>query len=192
MKQIVSTVATCLVLGTGAVSVSAQDSDLQDAQPGIESSSAVTSRGTVQDIDYQNRTVTLKGQNGKTRTVKVGPEARNFNQIRKGDQVTFRREESLAISIRRSDEPATSGEAQTLMRAPAGEKPSGAVVTTTQITATVDKIDRENGKVTLRTPKGETRTLKAQDPEAMDRLHKGDQVVATYTETFMIDVAAPQ
>ncbi len=195
MKQITATIATCLLFGTGLTSTlaqdAAQDTEPQNVQPGIETATAVTGKGTVQDIDYKNRTVTVKGQNGKLFKVKVGEEARNFNQIRKGDQVTFRREESLALAIQKANEPATSGQQQTILRAPPGQKPSGAVINTTQITATVESIDRQKREVTLREPQGKTRTLKVDNAEALDRLKPGDQVTATYTETFMVDVTAP-
>jgi hypothetical protein len=193
MKHMVFAIASCLLLGAGATFALAQtqDTDSQNAQPGMELSTAVTGMATVQNVDYQNRTVTLKGQNGKIFTVKVGPEARNFNQIHKGDQVTFRREESLALAIDKPNEPAISGQQQTMTGAPAGQKPSGKIITTTRITATVENIDRQANEITLRGPEGKARTLKVEHAEALDRLKPGDQVVATFTDAFMIDVSNP-
>lgn len=196
MEKIISirsTVAACLLLGTWATPAIAQDTDSQNAQPGVESSTSVTAKATVQDIDYKDRTVTLKGESGKIFTVKVGEEARNFNQIKKGDQVTFRHVESLALAIHKSDEPPSATEQQMLLRAQPGEKPAGAEIKTTQVTATVEKIDRDKREVTLRLPEGKTRTLKVgKDVEAFDRLKEGDQVAATFTEAFMIAVTKPK
>jgi Cu/Ag efflux protein CusF len=192
MKEVLATVAACLLLGTGGASTLAQNTEMQNPQAGLESMRSTTGRATVQEIDHQNRMVTLKGENGKVFTVKVPEEARNFNQIQKGDQVTFRREESLALGLRKPNEPATSGEQQTMMRAPAGAKPGGALIKTTQVTATVEKIDRQNREVTLRGPEGNTKRLKVpSDVQAFDRLQQGDQVIATYTDAFMIDVTSP-
>jgi hypothetical protein len=36
---------------------------------------------TVEAIDYDKRTVDLKGAKGNVVTLKVGPEAKNFNQV---------------------------------------------------------------------------------------------------------------
>lgn len=197
MKEIVLALTACLFLGAGATLATAQDTASQDpayqnAKPAIESSAAVTRTATVQAVDYENRTVTLKGQDGKVFTVKVGPEARNFDQIRKGDRVTFRREEALALSLQRANEPATSGQEQTFLRAPAGQKPSGTLVSTTRITATVEKINRDKGELILRGPKGQTQTLKVQSAKALEQLKPGDQVTATYTETYIVNVVAPK
>jgi hypothetical protein len=143
----------------------------------------------VQDIDYENRTATLKGENGKVFTVKVGEEAKNFKNVKKGDLVTFTREESEALAIHKSDEPPSIREQQTLMRAQPGQRPGAVQTKTTQITATVDSIDRDKREVTLHGPEGNTMTLKVgKDVEAFDRLQPGDQVVATSVETYRIDV----
>lgn len=193
MKYVLPMLGACLLLSTGSLPATAQNNDMQEAQPGFETSRAVTTRATVQAIDHQRRTVTLKDQSGKVFTVKVGEEARNFKNVHKGDQVTIRRQEELALALRKSNEPATTSETETMMRAPAGEKPGGTAIRTTQLTATVENIDRQNREVTLRGPEGNTRTLKVgRDVAAFDRLQKGDQVVATYTEAFSVKVTKPK
>lgn len=54
---------------------------------------------TVEAIDYKARTVTLRGPEGNVRTLKVGPEAKHFGQVKKGDQVTANLTEATAISV---------------------------------------------------------------------------------------------
>jgi Cu/Ag efflux protein CusF len=197
MKQIVSTVAACLLLGAGATLMTAQETpsqgtESQNPQPSVGTATTVTRVGIVQAIDQENRTVTLQGQRGRTFTVKVGPEVKRFNELKKGDRVTFRRQESLALSLRRANEtPASTGEQQTIMRAPSGQQPGGAVINTTQMTATVEDINQDNSEVTLRGSGGRTKTLKVEDPQVLSRIQKGDQVVATYTEAYTIQVTSP-
>jgi Cu/Ag efflux protein CusF len=55
--------------------------------------------GNVESIDTDNRTIALKGPAGNVRAYKVGPEAKNFDQIRRGDQVVLRVTEALALSV---------------------------------------------------------------------------------------------
>ena len=43
--------------------------------------------GTNYAIDYASRTVTLKTDSGKSVTLQVGPQAKNFNQVKVGDKV---------------------------------------------------------------------------------------------------------
>jgi hypothetical protein len=57
---------------------------------------------TVQDVDYNTRQVTLRGPEGKLRTVKVGDRVQNLQNITKGDQVVLRHTEALAIAVAKS------------------------------------------------------------------------------------------
>lgn len=202
MKRLMFTFGIGLFLGAMAASVRAQDQNNQtnqnnqSSQPGepvLKTSDSITRKATVQDIDYQNRTVTLKGEAGRTFTVKVGDQVKNFNQIKPGDVVTARYYESTAVAVRRSNEPPTATERQSVFAAAPGERPEGMRVQTRQITATVDKIDRDNREVTLRMPDGSTKTIKVgQGVQGFDRLQEGDQIVATYTEQLAIAVDKPQ
>ena len=55
--------------------------------------------GSVESIDTKKRTVAVKGPAGNVRTFKVGPEAKNLGQIKKGDQVVLRYTEAVALSV---------------------------------------------------------------------------------------------
>lgn len=193
MKYGLSTLGACLLLQTVPLPATAQDPVQPARTPsGFQTTESATATATVQGIDHKNRTVTLKGESGKIFTVEVGEEARNFNQIKKGDLVTFHYQESLALAVRKSDEPPSVSEQKALMRAQPGQMPGGAALRTTQATATVENINRNNREVTLRLPEGKTKTLKVgKDVKGFDRLQAGDQVVATYTEAISIDVTRP-
>ncbi len=53
----------------------------------------------VEAIDYQKRTIALKGPQGNVRTFKVGDAVQNFQEIKKGDQVVLRFTEAFAIAV---------------------------------------------------------------------------------------------
>jgi hypothetical protein len=55
--------------------------------------------GSVESIDMDKRTVAVKGPAGNVRTFKVGPEAKNFGQIKKDDQIVLRYTEAVALSV---------------------------------------------------------------------------------------------
>jgi hypothetical protein len=57
----------------------------------------------VEDIDYENRTVDLKGTYGNIISVEVDEKVENFKNIKKGDLVKARYTEALAISVRPAD-----------------------------------------------------------------------------------------
>ena len=64
--------------------------------------STVEVTGTVGAVDLSKRTVTLKGPEGKTRTLKVDPSVKRLAEMKKGDQVVARHTEALALSIDKS------------------------------------------------------------------------------------------
>lgn len=58
---------------------------------------------SVQKIDYKKRTITLKGPEGNVATFNVDPSVKDFKKVKKGDKITIRHTEALAISV---DKPA--------------------------------------------------------------------------------------
>ena len=57
-------------------------------------------KGTVEAIEYAKRRVTLKGPEGKSRTIKVDPSVKRLNEVKKGDQIVVRHTEAIAFSVR--------------------------------------------------------------------------------------------
>ena len=49
---------------------------------------------TVETIDHDKRTIALKGPRGNVVALKVGPDEKNFQQIKTGDRVTAKYYES--------------------------------------------------------------------------------------------------
>src|SRR5262245_53627496 len=159
---------------------------------GIKASESMTIKATVEDVDSATRTVTLKGEGGKTVEVKCGDEVRNFDQIKKGDQVKVKYYQSVALGLRKSDEPPSADEQRAVLRAEPGQKPGGAVIKTEQVSATIENVDKAKREVTLKGPEGKTKTVKVGDEvKNFGALKEGDQVVATVTEALAIDVTSP-
>jgi hypothetical protein len=150
---------------------------------------AVEIRGTVTAIDKVKRTVTVKGPRGKTKTLTVGKEARNFDQVKVGDMVTLTYMEALTVSLEKAAgaKPGTSV-TEELKRAEPGEKPGGQLTTQTTVVGTVTAVDAKTHMVTVRGPEGNEVDLKVQDPAKLKNLKKGDLVKATYTEALAISV----
>jgi hypothetical protein len=68
-------------------------------KPGMETTRVRELTARVENIDYDNRVVTLRGPSGQVRKVKVGPEVKNFAAVKKGDQVLVRHTEAVAIAV---------------------------------------------------------------------------------------------
>jgi hypothetical protein len=149
---------------------------------------AVTAAASVEAIDIANRVVTLKGPQGKVFEVVAGPEVRNFDQIKVGDEVRVRYLEAVTLELKKGGggvrERVESGDAA---RAKAGEKPGAAEVRRVTVVADVTAVDPKTQTVTLRGP-NRTVDLKLKDPKQFALVKVGDQVEATYTEAVAVTV----
>ena len=56
--------------------------------------------GTVTDIDYDQRLVTLLGPAGNSRTLQVGPGATKFGAVKKGDVVVVTLKTATSIEVK--------------------------------------------------------------------------------------------
>jgi Cu/Ag efflux protein CusF len=192
MKLIITTIAVCVLL-TGVTRIIAQEQKDQQQNPGLKSEATKVIKATVQKVDKEKREVTLKGEGGNTVTVRVPETARNFDQIKPGDVVTAKYTQSIAVAVRKSDEPPSATGKESITRAPLGEKPAAQRTAIMQISATVEKIDRDNRELTLMGPEGNTRTVKVpQDIKKFDELKVGDHVVINATESMAIEVSSPE
>jgi Cu/Ag efflux protein CusF len=192
MKLMLTTAAALALLTATSPLIARGDQDSAQS-PGFKSEKTVTMKATVQDIDRENRKVTLKGQDGTTETIKCPLTVRNLDQLKKGDVVTAKFTESMAIAVRKSNEPPSATGRESLSRAPLGEKPSAVKASTMQINATIEKINRDERELTLLGPDGNTKLVKVpEDVKRFDELKEGDQVIINATQSIAIDVSPPE
>ena len=192
MKSFIATLGICLLLSVVAARTSAQEKTENEKRPGIKVGEIVSAKATIQDIDREKREVTLKKEDGSTATIKVPETVRNFEQIKEGDVVTIRYSESIALAVRKSDEPPSATGRESVERADQGQKPAIKKTATVQITAKVDKIDRDKRELSLKGPEGNTRKVKVpEDVKKFDELKEGDQVVVTATQSLALEVTKP-
>ena len=171
------------------------------AQPAPSASTVVTSTpgkaaavstvdlaATVVAIDKATRTVTLKGAQGRTLEVVCGEEVRNFDQIRVGDQVNARYQESLTLELKKTQAPTGTTGATVTARAAPGARPGGVVGREVQVLADVVAVDAAKSIISLKGPQGNIVDLKVQNPDHFKVVKIGDQVEATYTQALAIAV----
>jgi hypothetical protein len=152
----------------------------------------VTIQATVDSIDAANRTVTFKLPNGMLRTVKAGPEVRNFDQIKAGDIATVRFLDSVAVVVAKKGEKPAASESQTVEVAAKGEKPGAVIVNTLDITAVVEKIDYDKRLISLKGPEGNVREFVVdKSVKKFKNIKKGDTVYLRFTEAVAIKVETP-
>src|SRR5499426_2134568 len=142
----------------------------------------------VQAVDAANRTVTLKGPKGKIVTLPVGPQVKNFDQIKAGDFVVVRYYEALTLELKKGGTAMRERtERDASDQAKAGERPAAAGARQVHVIADVIAVDPKTQTVTLRGP-NRVVDLKVRDPKQFKLVKVGDQVEATYTEAAAISV----
>lgn len=148
---------------------------------------------TVVAVDQQSRFVTLKGPKGKEVTIQAGPEVKNLQDLKPGDQVTAHYQAALALQIMPADSNQQLGtvvQSGTATAAP-GAKPGALAGQSVTVTAKLTAIDMKNHTVTLQGGDGHERVIQVKDPERqaqMGKLKVGDIVVITYVEALAVTV----
>ena len=118
----------------------------------------------------------------------AGPDVRNFDQIKVGDMVTTRYFESRSLTLKKDGkELRSSTETSAAARAPAGERPDGAVAKQTEVTANVTAVNAKTQTVTLKGPK-QTIDLRVPDVNQFKLIKVGDQIQAVYIEALAVSV----
>ena len=143
---------------------------------------------TIAAIDKATRDVTLKGPQGNEIVVTAGPEVKNFDNMKVGDQVNAQYVEALTLELKKGGGMTVARSDQGgVKEAQPGQKPGG--IAGRQVTIVADVIDVNPAKqsVTLRGPK-RTVELVVPDPAQFKLIAKGDQVEATYTQALAIAV----
>jgi len=188
----IGAVAPGAALGAGPARTPmiAQAKTDQGTAPRMQEAAVLTVRGTVEAIDKDKQTVTLKGPK-RSLTLHVR-DPKKLEAIKVGDPVVGRYYESVMIEVKKPGE-GTPGVAaqQAVATSRPGEAPAGAIGQQVTVTATITAIDKKARTATIKGPEGNSVTVKARDPKNLDRVKVGDNVEITYTEALVISLDKP-
>jgi hypothetical protein len=188
---VVFTLTSCAFVSIPPPVETSSASAYQEGVPGgiIVNTLDVSARVTA--IDKANRKATLLGPDGKTFTVKAGPEYVNFDQVGVGDWVNLTVTEELVVYLNEGGESGNDESAALVSLAPKGAQPGGLIAETTQITGTVTAIDPEKRTATLRFEDGSTKTFPVRSDVDLTKRKLGEKVVFRITEMIAISVEKP-
>jgi hypothetical protein len=188
MRKLASAILAALTLLTFSLAHAADEQKPQ-AAPGGSVGRTLTMQASVTAIDVEKRMVTLKRDDGQEVTIKVDERARNLPQVKVGDVVKVAYVQELAWKLSKSTKTEPSMEvSEAAGRTKEGDKPGGAAGRKVMITARIDAIDMANGTVTLAGPQGNSRMIKARNPENLKKVKVGDMVDIVYTEAVALKV----
>ena len=158
-------------------------------KPSVEQSMVTTIEAIVEAVDYDKRTVMLKGPDGTSVTVEVQDYVKNFAQVDVGDLLSVEYIESIKVEVFVPGKVKTAVEAVMIEgKAKPGQKPAKVVVQEVAVLTTIEAIDKENQQVTLKNAQGQSKTVQVRNPDNLDKVDVGDQVLITYTAALGISV----
>lgn len=190
----ISCAAAILALSGPAISEQPSARKAAAVQPPILAVHTGTMTGKVTAVHNTRRMVQVETDSGKAMSLLVGPEVKNFNNVKVGDRVTTRYTEALAMalaevpgntddlgSIRTKVETQAAAQAQ-------GNKPGVGVAEQTTMIANVFDVDRQRGTVTLRGTNGTPVEIRVTDPQALREIDKNDKVLMSYVEAAAVSI----
>jgi len=192
MKRTLSVVlASLLVVFIASVGFSEEKKAAKKAGPKPAGAmvDVIEMTAVIDAVDAAKRTVTFKMPDGTARAFKVGPEVKNFDQIKAGDKVKTTFYESIAVFVAKTGEKPSATEFGTVEVAPKGAKPGAVVVDTLEVTAKVEKIDYKKRTISLKGPEGNVRTFTVdKSVKNFKNIKKGDDVYLRVTEAVAMVV----
>jgi len=164
------------------------------AQPEVLSRTeamALNFTGTITDIDYPNREMTLRGSDGGLATFAVEKDVRRFNEAKVGDKVSLDYYLGVTAEIRK---PTPEEEQNPLVvlekesKTGLDQAPAGHVTRRIRAVVTVEAMDRTAQTVTVKGPRGKHFVARVKDPSRFDRVRIGDTILMTFTEAAGISL----
>lgn len=155
------------------------------------SASAASGVVYVKAIDYTNRTVVLDRPDGVTLSLKVGPEAVNFDRVKVGDSLMTTTSESFVAYLVKPGVSPSSIATYLGGNAPPNSQPGGVLIRNVDYNAKILVLDYASRLVVLQYGKDQARQIQVGPEVNLQELHVNDDVFIRTTEAIAIAVTPP-
>jgi hypothetical protein len=146
----------------------------------------------IESIDPVTRQVLLRGPQGEMVNVTAGPQVRNLEQLKPGDQVVVSYREALAAELAKPGSSAPQPQVvEKMNRAAPGSTPGASMEQMIKARVKVTGVDHKHNRVSFIGPAKIERTVDVTDPNMqnfLQTLKVGDEVDLTYTEAIAVSV----
>ena len=147
--------------------------------------------GTITDIDYSNREITLKDPQGRIETFVVDKSVQRLNEAKVGDKVSVDYYLGFNAEVRK---PTAEEEQNPLVvleaagRAGPEAAPAAGGVRQIRAVVTIEGLDRPTQTLTVKGPRGRYFVARVADPSRLEQVHIGETIVMTFTEAAAISL----
>ena len=114
---------------------------------------------------------------------------RRFSELKVGDKVTFRYQESAVVQVRKPGDVTPASSATQGITRSAGAKPGGTMAQQVTASVTVEAIDAAVPSITVKTDDGRHVTYHVEDKKNLEGVKAGDRLDITLTRALMVSVA---
>jgi hypothetical protein len=150
----------------------------------------VTVTATVTAIDHNTRLMTLKAADGTSTTITVPTEVKRFNEIKNGDLITAKYQDTIILRLMKPGEAAVNS-ATGGLAAGTGARPSGTATVQRSVTATITAIDPTVPSITLTGPDKKVYTERITDKDALKLVKVGDRLDITWSAAGLVSAETP-
>lgn len=148
--------------------------------------------GEVAVVNKEKRSLTLIDGTGKARNISVPEEAKGFDDIKRGDQMTIAYMESVEIFLSDPGTEAGVEEMGAQESAEKGDMPGGMVARAIQVNAKVTAVDKEKGLVTVTGEDGEQMQGEfGPGAEELDKIKVGDTISVRVSRVLVVETERP-
>jgi len=147
--------------------------------------------GTITDIDYPDREMTLEGPHGQRETFVVDKKVQRFNEAKVGDKVSIDYYLGFNAEVRNP----TAEERQnplvvleTAGRAGPNAAPAAHDMRQIRAVVTIVGLDRSAQTVTVKGPRGKYFVARVADPSRLEKVRIGQTILMTFTEATAISL----
>ncbi len=181
-KTVSSLVIACALSGTAA---------LAQGVPAMLAADRFTLDAKISAVDPSSRKVTVTTEDGRKLSSVVGPEVKNFAQLKMGDTIRLEYSQALVVALKKGAGLRSREEITDQAQAAAGAKPGVVAMRDVHFMADITKLDAASGTLTVKTAKGRVLDLKITQPGLLDGYKAGDQVEGEFAQVLSIIALNP-
>jgi len=141
--------------------------------------------GRIDRIDNATRSLILRVADNSYQSVFVGPDVKIFNELKPGDNVTVRVQESVVVAMRPNTRPSVIADTTAAAKK---ESASSDVMQQLKAVVTIESVDPSTSMIVYKTGDNRRVMRAVADPKLLEGLKAGDVIEISYTRERAIEV----
>jgi hypothetical protein len=155
----------------------------QDPKTSVRTVAALN--GRIERIDNATRSLILRVGENQFQSVFVGPDVKIFNELKAGDNVAIRVQESVVVAARPNTRPTVLTDTTAAAKK---ESPSSDVMQQLKAVVTIESVDAATSMIVYKTGDNRRVIRAVADPKLLEGLKANDVIEITYTRERAMEI----